>query len=724
MKHSAGYHIEVAGGYDPGHFFTKGRLLMSRYTAKFVLVVILCAVCSSAASLSSGASDLLAQAASRLREKDYPAAAASATKAEDSPQRTFLLGVAMLRMGKAEEALPLLTEAEAKLPLVADYAALFQAEALLRQKKYPEATVKAASLSKAYPASLLVRRSEKLNADALYEAGDKAGALKAYQVFVEKYPSGTDSVEALFQTAVCREDTGDRNGSALTYRNIWLNNPTSPQSKKSQERLRQLEKSGIKTAAYTPEELLRRASALAAHNEYASSLQVLRSIPAEVQTAAVTARIDLRAGMNQYRLRNWKLAEKSLARAADSTFPGIRSEARFWLAKTLERQEQNDPAYARYMELAAEGKKQEFADDALMEAAGLRRSQGKYSEAARMFEQAVKAFPDSKFVSRANWEIGWCRYLAGEYAVAAESFMVLLKDEAQREKGIYWLARALERTSAPDADTWYRVLLDEYPAGFYAAWYRSQRGVQDLREPLNQRNWMNELPLIAGYDKPRLLASLGMMEESRTEMAAARKKAGDKKSLFPGLARIYLEMQDYSSAIALFLQNRPVKWDKASLPLWPAGYPLVYSDLVARDTAANGLSEGLIYALIRAESGFSPAIKSPAGAIGLMQLMPATAKATAREKGAFDPLRLTVPEYNIKLGTRHFRDLMKDYNGEVIYSIAAYNAGAAAVDRWLKSSKGLKMDEFIESIPYQETRDYVKKVFASAATYRQLYGMK
>jgi soluble lytic murein transglycosylase len=268
------------------------------------------------------------------------------------------------------------------------------------------------------------------------------------------------------------------------------------------------------------------------------------------------------------------------------------------------------------------------------------------------------------------------------------------------------------------------MLLDEYPAGFYATWYRTQKNILDVREPLGLRNGVNELPLIPGFEKPRLLAALGFAEESRVEMAAARKKAGDKKALFPGLARIYLETQDYSSAIALFLQNRPVKWDKASLPLWSAGYPLVYSDLVARDTAANGLSEGLIYGLIRAESGFSPAVKSPAGAIGLMQLMPATAKATAREKGAFNPQNLTLPEYNIKLGTRHFRDLMKDYNGEVIYSIAAYNAGANAVDRWRNNTKGLVMDEFIESIPYQETRDYVKKVYASAETYRKLYGLR
>jgi soluble lytic murein transglycosylase len=390
----------------------------------------------------------------------------------------------------------------------------------------------------------------------------------------------------------------------------------------------------------------------------------------------------------------------------------------------LERQDQNERAFELYMELAGEGKKQEFADDALMEAAGLRRSQGKYSDAARLFEQVSKNFPDSKFISRASWEIGWCRYLAGDYVAAAESFRVLLKDEVLREKALYWLARALEHTSSTDVDVYYRTLVDDYPSGFYAAWYRSQKGIQDLREPLGLRNAVNELPQIAGFEKPRLLASLGMMDESRSEMAAARKKTGDNKSVFPGLARIYLEIQDYSSAIALFLQNRPVKWDKASLPVWSVGYPRAYSDLVARDTANNGLSEGLIYALIRSESGFSPAIKSPAGAIGLMQLMPTTANATAREKGTFDPQKLTIPEYNIKLGTRHFRDLLKGYNGDVIYSIAAYNAGVSAVDRWRKNSKGLRMDEFIESIPYQETRDYVKKVYASAATYRQLYGLK
>jgi soluble lytic murein transglycosylase len=675
-------------------------------------------------SRAADTDDLLTRAAARFSDKEYTDAALLAAKAGESPQRTFLLGVTALRAGKAADALPLLAEAEAKLPLLADYALLYQAEALLQLKKLPEAAGKAASLQKAHPSSLLIRRSEKLYADIVLESGDYPGALKAYQGFVEKYPSGGDSVEALFQAARCREETGDRSGSAQTYRTIWLKNPTSPQAKRSQERLKELEKDGVRAAAYSPDELLQRAATLASLNEHSSSLQVLQSIPTAGQSAALSARIDLRAGISHYRLRNWKQAEKCLAKAAGSTLPGIRSEARFWLAKSMERQDDNERAFALYMELAGEGKKQEYGDDALMEAAGLRRSQGRYADAAALFEKVAKACPDSRFISRSAWEAGWCRYLAGEYGVAAESFKALLKDEALREKALYWLARSLEPVAGEESAACYRMLLEEYPAGFYAAWHRSRKGIQDQREPLGKRNTLDELPLIAGFEKPRLLASLGMREESRAEMGAARKKAVDKKSLFPGLARTYLEIGDYGSAVGLFLQNRPVKWDKASLPLWTAGYPLAYSDLVARHTSANGLSEGLIYSLIRAESGFSPTIKSPAGAIGLMQLMPSTAKATAREKGAFNPQNLTVPEYNIRLGTQHFRDLLQDYSGEVVYAIAAYNAGAPAVERWRKSLKGLKMDEFIESIPYQETRDYVKKVYASTATYRQLYGMK
>jgi len=676
------------------------------------------------AAISSRADDPISQAAAQFRKKDYNNAFTMAKKCVESPHRSFLLGTAAMRLGREDEALPLLAEAEHKLPLVADYAALYQAEILLKQKRYAEAAAKGLAVARIYPGSMLVRRAEKLAADSLFGAGDYKGALKAYTAFVEKYAAGGDSVDALFQSARSREGINDKEGAAQVYRSVWLNNPSSAQAKQSRERLADLEKAGVKIPGFAPDELFRRASNLYTRNEFTAALKALSTIPTDGQPPGFASRVDLRTGMTHYRLRNFMLAEKCFLRAVASPVPDVSSEARFWRAKSLERQDQDAQAYAIYMELVGEGKGQQFADEALIEAAGLRKNMGSFAEAARLFEQLSKGFPESKFLSRAVWEASWCRYLAGDYIAAAESFKAQLKDYDMREKALYWLARALENTANADAAVYYHQLLDEYPAGFYATWYRDRQRIADLRQPLGSRNAMAELPLLSGFEKPRLLAALGMVEEARTEMAAARKRIGDRKMSFPGLARLYLEIGDYGSAIALFLENRPIKWESASLPLWTAGYPVAYTEQIRQQAAANDLSEGLVFALVRAESSFSPTIKSGAGAIGLMQLMPATARQTAGEKGHFDPQRLASPDCNLELGTRHLRGLLKGFDGDVVYSIAAYNAGATAVERWKKSFKGLKKDEFIENIPYRETREYVKKVYASAATYRQLYGIR
>lgn len=697
---------------------------MFHTTRKPLLIALAGVSLFSVISHSCHADDYLNKAASLFREKQYDESLSLAQKSLDSPQRTFLMGVSALRQGRTEESLPLLEEAEKKLPLAGDYAAFYQVDALIKLKKYGEAAAKAASIPASYPSSLLIRKSEKLLLDSIFAAGDYPAALKRSRAFIEKYPSGGDSVDALYLSGQCLEETADKTGAAQVYRSIWLNSPLASQAKKSHERLVDLEKKGVVVAPYTTEELLRRATTFYVQNAFSQSLQTLQSISLAGQPAAVVDRVALRTGLNHYRQRSWKSAEKSLAKAAASGIAPIRSEARFWQAKTLERLEHFERAFALFMELAAEGQKQEFADDALMEAAGLRKGLGNYPEAARLYEQAAKLFPESKSVGRATWESGWCRYLAGENAQAATAFKALLKDEVLREKALYWAGRALENSGSADAADYYAQVLGEYPSGFYAAWYREQKGIKDVREGGGAQAEKPEVAIPAGYEKPSLLASLGLLDEARSEAAAIRKKGGDRKGQLPGLARLYLEMGDFTSAIGLFLQNRPRSWDRETLPLWSAGYPLAYTAPVRQHTTINDLPESLVYALIRTESSFSPAVKSPAGAIGLMQLMPATARVTAREKGPFDPARLTTPDYNIMLGTRHFRELLKGFDGDLVYSVAAYNAGTSAVERWRKRLKGLKKDEFIESIPYLETRDYVKKVYAAAATYRQLYGLR
>jgi soluble lytic murein transglycosylase len=525
--------------------------------------------------------------------------------------------------------------------------------------------------------------------------------------------------------ARCLEELVNYDGALQIYRSIWLNTPTSPLAAKSQERIKFLDRLSFKVAPYTPEELLKRAATLQAQNQHNDSLKTLEMIQTASVSQEMADRIAFRTGKAQYLLKRYAQAEKQFIKAAASAIPGIRSEGRFWLAKSRDRQDLKVQAFAMYMELAGEGKKQEYADDALIEAAELKRGLGQFAEAARLFDQVAKVTLESKTIAKSVWNGGWCRYLAGDYPAATEAFKNLLSDEKYREKALYWIGRGVEKGGdTASAASYFRTLTNEFPAGFYATWYREQKGVKDGRESIGNRDPLVEIPTAAGFDKPRLLASLGLIEEARVEMAAIRKKNGEKKGQFPGVARIYLEMRDYGMAIYMFIQNKPLAWTKETLPLWTFGYPRAFSQLISQNSSLNGLSEGLVYALIRAESGFSPAIKSGAGAIGLMQMMPATARMTAHEKGEFNPQRLTTPEYNIRLGTRHLHDLMKEYDGDVVYMAAAYNAGSGALGRWKKSYKGLQKDEFIESIPYQETREYVKKVYASAATYRQLYGIK
>jgi soluble lytic murein transglycosylase len=129
-----------------------------------------------------------------------------------------------------------------------------------------------------------------------------------------------------------------------------------------------------------------------------------------------------------------------------------------------------------------------------------------------------------------------------------------------------------------------------------------------------------------------------------------------------------------------------------------------------------------VLGLMRQESLFDPTARSPADARGLMQLLPSTAARVAAA-GLPDgpPPDLYDPTVNIRLGTRYLRNLLDRYDGDALKSVAAYNGGETAVDRWQRQFGDRDPDEFVESITYRETRDYVKKVVTNYRTYQQLY---
>lgn len=670
------------------------------------------------------AEELLNRVGGRASVTEYPDVTSLVARTPESARQSFIVALARYRQGQYDEAVPLLAAAEQQLPLLGDYAALYQAESLMKLKRYAEATVKLEGFSTTYPSSRLARRVAKLSADTLFAAGDYDKSRKAYQEFVAKHASGADSLDALLQMARATEAAGDLVSAQKQYRSLWLKNPSRTVAASAQEKILSLESRGVKNSPYTAEELLGRAAALAAAGDHKGVHTSLGLIAKEERTPVVTAQIDLRSGMAAYRQREYSTAQSSFTRVA-SLSQGNADEARFWLAKTLERRDHNEQALALYEELSRQGKQHRFADDALMEAAGLQRSQGNYGEAATLYGRLIASFPDSSYLTSARWGQAWGRYRAGDYPAAVAAFTAALKDDKLREQALYWLARSLERVgNTQQAMEYYTTLREEFPYGFYTAWRRGQLPAEGQQNPLVPGASKDTLPLGLVVEKPLLLAALGMADEARAELAQLRSKESGKKGNLSQLVRASFELNDYAGAMALFGKNGKPAWAKEGAFLWIAGYPQGFAETVEQRAAEYKLSPSLVYALTRAESNFKADAQSSAGALGLMQLMPATARQTAGVKGEFNTDRLFNPDYNIMLGTKHLRELLNYYQGDMVYAAAAYNAGRGAVDRWIKRFPSLGKDEFIESIPYQETREYVKKVYGAAYLYRAIYGIK
>jgi soluble lytic murein transglycosylase len=154
---------------------------------------------------------------------------------------------------------------------------------------------------------------------------------------------------------------------------------------------------------------------------------------------------------------------------------------------------------------------------------------------------------------------------------------------------------------------------------------------------------------------------------------------------------------------------------------WDCLFPSPYADAVRAAEATERLVPGMIWAIMRQESGFDPDAVSPARAVGLMQILPETARPIAGELAlAHDDARLTSPPYAIRIAAHLLRKLLDQFHDDLLLAIAAYNAGAESVERWASRAPGMQLDTFVERIPFRETRDYVARVMGNLARYGYL----
>lgn len=155
-----------------------------------------------------------------------------------------------------------------------------------------------------------------------------------------------------------------------------------------------------------------------------------------------------------------------------------------------------------------------------------------------------------------------------------------------------------------------------------------------------------------------------------------------------------------------------------------AVYPLQYDDAIRGSSRDNDLDPALVAAIIYAESRFDPGARSEQGAVGLMQVLPKTAEQIAGETGGVDFVTddLTDPEVNVRYGTYYLRGVLDQFDGDLVAAVAAYNAGAGAVQGWVDEARGAGHDLRVRDILYEETRAYVRSVLEARTAYRHTYG--
>ncbi len=362
------------------------------------------------------------------------------------------------------------------------------------------------------------------------------------------------------------------------------------------------------------------------------------------------------------------------------------------------------------------------------------------------FRELQQRFPAQKRASYAHWKSAWLSLRQGRNDEAKKLFEEQIEwypTSPEVPAALYWRARlAEEEHDSNKARQYYEKLADNFRQYYYADLSRMRLGqlgdpggdpptdpiLQKIKPPTIPATLVMNPPVDdLRVQKSRLLDNAGMIDFSVRELRVAAADGGADWANRE-IARMFTDNARYDRALQTLKRAVPSYYamELSGLPrdCWEMLFPRPYWTELKKQSMANNLDPFLVAALIRQESEFNPGAMSNANAYGLMQLLPATGKTVARglKVRGFATPQLLSPAINIQLGTRYFRDLVDRYNGRLEYALAAYNAGADRVDSWLANGPYRDPQEFVESIPFTETREYVQAIMRNASIYRKLYG--
>ena len=598
-----------------------------------------------------------------------------------------------------------------------------------------------------HPDSLKAREARLRAAAMAVSLGDPGSAIKDLARMVQ-----TNDADAGYITAQAYEAMGKTDQAVERYRRIYYELPASGASVQAEARLVALNASPKENPGSFQQERSR-ADALFEARQYADGAAAYEQLVARFPEADRIDDVHLRRGVCLLNARQPALAIAELARVGDRSAE-LRAEAMFHRADALRRANRVAESSVLVDQLLGQYSKTRWAQEALYSLITYLNKQGRDAEAAGRYRQLLASFPNSQYAPEASYNLGWFAYKSKSYADAArilEQHLASYRSPDTRfigEAGL-WAAKSEERLGHRSralalydlVNERYRYGYHGYVAGLRSAALRKSEPplkpeqpapgslLESIRanvtyiEPIRETADGSES---ARFAKANDLEVIGLGEFAVRELNKALEVSPSSPRINLRLAQLYSRRGENFQATLVLRKGYPdvYSYRESDMPreAWEIFFPIVAWGAIKEEARRYGIDPYIVAGLIRQESVFNPNAISRAGARGLMQVMPATGQLVSKRQGngTITAADLYNPALNIKLGMNYLAQVMGQF-GRIEYAAAAYNAGPSRAQRWIAERGSMDIEDWIESIPFSETRGYVQGVLRYAANYRRLY---
>lgn len=618
---------------------------------------------------------------------------------------------------------------------LADYVEYYTAQAYMAQGDSKEVVRALDKFVLRYPDSLLLRDAALMQANALL-------ALHGNEEAADVLESVRTPARAEIELALGKayRALGDQDKALDSFRTVYYGMPLAGEADEAGTAIKQL----VPNGPYASTDLRKqRVELLMKGKQYGQAVIEYKDLIAEAGGTSSALEIGLAKAYTKLD-RDKDAKQVLLGMKLDSTSNDLLAQ-RLYLLAEIARDESDDAAQDSYtQQLVSTAPTSGWTQEALMSAGNKFMLRRDFENAIKYYQQGWNSFSKSSKAPTLHWRGAWLNYRLNRFDEAKrlmEEQVQLFPASNEAPNALYWLGRIAEQESQPGlARTYYSKLTDRFQNFYYALLARDRMNTLRDGERVDVA-FLEKIPRGAvvsineteggsdniRFQKAKLLANAALYDLATKELQTAAADPEDQDWANAEMLRMYQEAGKPFQALRRAKQVVPGYFaaDVSALPKTYAEalFPRPYWDDLSRSATSNGLDPYLVASLIRQESEFNPSAISHANAYGLMQLLPEVGKATAKQIKLrnYSTADLLDPSANLKLGARYFKSMVDEYGGQVEYALAAYNAGTNRVADWRAGTTYRDIAEFVESIPFTETREYVQAILRNRAMYKKLY---